>query len=125
MSQPPSFPDFSDLVRNLMLLKGELDRQIKGFEKDAQEIRQYYAPRAKFDRWKITEDGKLWKEKQHKRQQGRCANAKCHIEIEVKGSHIDHIQPISKFPELAIEIKNLRLLCPNCNVKKGNKCENP
>jgi 5-methylcytosine-specific restriction endonuclease McrA len=124
MSIPPhSFPDFSELARSLMLLKNRLDQQIKDFEKDAQEIRQYYAPRARFERWKATEDGKVWKEKQYKRQQGRCGS--CAIVIAVKGSHIDHIQPISKFPELAIDVKNLRLLCPDCNIKKGNKCENP
>ncbi len=128
MSIPPhspySFPDFSDLARSLMLLKNKLDCQIQDFEKDAQEIRQYYSPRAKFDRWKSTEDGKLWKEKQHQRQKGRCADDNCGCIIEIKGSHIDHIQPISKFPDLAVDVKNLRLLCPDCNVRKGNKFEN-
>lgn len=119
MSIPPPFPDFSDLARNLMLLKNKLDQQVKEFEKDAQEIRQYYSPRAKFERWKATEDGKIWKEKQHKRQEGYCAE--CKIRIEIKGSHIDHIKPISKFPGLAIDVKNLRLLCPDCNTRKGNK----
>ena len=119
MSVPPhSFPDFSNLARSLILFKNKLDQRTKDFKKDAQEIRQYYSPRAKFERWKATEDGKVWKEKQHKHQQGCCAS--CDDGIQVKGSHIDHIQPLSKFPELAISMKNLRLLCPDCNTKKGS-----
>jgi 5-methylcytosine-specific restriction endonuclease McrA len=119
MNIPPPFPDFLDLVSSLMLLKNKLDQQTKEFDKEAQEIRQYYSPRNRFERWKATEDGKEWKEKQHKRQGGYCVV--CKIGIEIKGSHIDHIQPISKFPELAIDVKNLRLLCPDCNIRKGSK----
>lgn len=119
MSIPPhSFPDFSDLARSLILLKNKLDQRTKDFEKDVREIRQYYSPRAKFERWKATEDGKMWKEKQHKRQRGCCAS--CSFVIQVKGSHIDHVQPLSKFPELATCVKNMRLLCPDCNTRKGS-----
>ena len=34
---------------------------------------------------------------------------------------VDHIKPRSKYPELALEIENLRVLCRSCNSKKGGK----
>jgi 5-methylcytosine-specific restriction endonuclease McrA len=34
--------------------------------------------------------------------------------------HVDHIKPRSKFPELALEIDNLQVLCDACNHGKGN-----
>lgn len=35
--------------------------------------------------------------------------------------HVDHIKPISKRPELALDISNLQVLCDSCNVLKSNK----
>lgn len=35
--------------------------------------------------------------------------------------HVDHIKPISKFPELKLEESNLQVLCRDCNLGKGNK----
>jgi len=32
--------------------------------------------------------------------------------------HVDHIKPKSKFPELALDIKNLQILCEDCNLGK-------
>lgn len=36
---------------------------------------------------------------------------------------IDHIKPVSKYPELALDIDNLQCLCRLCNVKKSNTDE--
>ena len=36
--------------------------------------------------------------------------------------HVDHIKPRSRFPELALEITNLQVLCEDCNMGKGNRC---
>lgn len=33
--------------------------------------------------------------------------------------HVDHIKPKSKFPELAMEIDNLQVLCRRCNFEKA------
>lgn len=33
--------------------------------------------------------------------------------------HVDHIKPRSKFPELAMNIENLQILCEACNIGKG------
>jgi len=34
---------------------------------------------------------------------------------------IDHINPVSKFPELARDVNNLQVLCWDCNQKKSDK----
>lgn len=34
---------------------------------------------------------------------------------------IDHIKPVSKFPELARDISNLQVLCWDCNLSKSDK----
>jgi len=37
--------------------------------------------------------------------------------------HVDHIKPRSKYPELALEIENLQVLCEDCNLGKSNLFE--
>jgi len=37
--------------------------------------------------------------------------------------HVDHIKPRSKFPELALDLDNLQVLCEWCNKGKSNKHE--
>ena len=37
--------------------------------------------------------------------------------------HVDHIKPRSIYPDLALTYDNLQLLCEDCNLGKGNKCE--
>lgn len=34
--------------------------------------------------------------------------------------HVDHIKPRSKFPELALSLGNLQVLCELCNLAKSN-----
>ena len=34
---------------------------------------------------------------------------------------VDHIKPRRRFPELALDIDNLQVLCDECNHGKGNK----
>ena len=37
-----------------------------------------------------------------------------------KQLHVDHIKPISKFPELKLDFENLQILCDDCNIGKLN-----
>ena len=37
--------------------------------------------------------------------------------------HVDHIKPRSKYPELALDVNNLQVLCEDCNVGKLNRFE--
>jgi 5-methylcytosine-specific restriction endonuclease McrA len=34
--------------------------------------------------------------------------------------HVDHIRPISKFPDLKLSLTNLQVLCKGCNEEKSN-----
>lgn len=34
---------------------------------------------------------------------------------------VDHIQPLSKYPELALVEDNLQVLCKDCNMGKSNQ----
>lgn len=34
---------------------------------------------------------------------------------------VDHILPRKKYPELALDVGNLQVLCPNCHRRKTNK----
>ena len=34
--------------------------------------------------------------------------------------NVDHIKPRKKYPELALDINNLQILCEECNHGKGN-----
>jgi 5-methylcytosine-specific restriction endonuclease McrA len=40
-----------------------------------------------------------------------------------KQMHVDHIKPRSKYPELALDINNLQVLCEDCNLGKSNTDE--
>lgn len=53
------------------------------------------------------------------RAEGRCA---CCGAARADGAtlHVDHIKPRSKFPELALSLDNLQVLCDMCNVAKSN-----
>jgi 5-methylcytosine-specific restriction endonuclease McrA len=35
--------------------------------------------------------------------------------------HVDHIKPRSKYPELALDLNNLQILCKDCNIGKINQ----
>lgn len=37
-----------------------------------------------------------------------------------KDLQLDHIKPVSKYPELTFEYSNLQILCKECNIKKSN-----
>jgi hypothetical protein len=37
--------------------------------------------------------------------------------------HVDHIKPVSKYPELSLSFRNLQVLCSSCNISKGNRHE--
>jgi uncharacterized protein (TIGR02646 family) len=50
---------------------------------------------------------------------GKCAYCEAHIE-HVDYSHIEHILPKSRRPEMVCEWENLTLACSRCNVNKGD-----
>lgn len=40
-----------------------------------------------------------------------------------KPLHVDHIKPRSKYQKLELDIKNLQVLCDDCNLGKGARDE--
>jgi hypothetical protein len=63
-------------------------------------------------------DSREWKELRYKaiKLHGR----KCMACGQTDGIfHVDHIKPRSKFPELALVLSNLQVLCADCNLGKG------
>jgi 5-methylcytosine-specific restriction endonuclease McrA len=46
---------------------------------------------------------------------------KCHLCNSNSRLQVDHIKPISKYPNLKYVISNLQILCEACNKGKGNK----
>lgn len=56
----------------------------------------------------------------------RRADGKCQLCGRSRGDgvilHVDHIKPRSRFPQLALDIDNLQILCEDCNLGKSNKC---
>ena len=65
-------------------------------------------------------ESRPWQELRFKvlRKYGRRCMLCFAVDVEV---HVDHIKPISKAPELKLEINNLQVLCRACNMGKSNK----
>jgi 5-methylcytosine-specific restriction endonuclease McrA len=100
------------------------DSTLGKLEADAQSIEDRYDPttlaRQQYDNWRATDEGKTWKQEQFKCIDGVCPE--CSVVFPTIDSfHIDHIHPLSKRPDLATEVSNLRLLCSRCNLSKGKK----
>jgi 5-methylcytosine-specific restriction endonuclease McrA len=108
---------FQSLFQELQKVSKKLDVLNQSTVQQAAKIYAYYSPRAKFERWRDSHDGKQWKQTQFTKQKGCCAI--CHTEIALLGSHIDHIQPIAKAPQLATILSNFQITCPPCNLSKG------
>ncbi|MBV7316139.1 HNH endonuclease [Shewanella sp. NIFS-20-20] len=51
----------------------------------------------------------------------RCALCRQTPEQHGISLHVDHILPRSKYPELALDINNLQILCQDCNLGKSNQ----
>ncbi|MEL7334424.1 MAG: HNH endonuclease [Cyanobacteria bacterium J06560_2] len=108
---------FETLVRKLMRSTKQVDSKLQKLQEIATTIKAKYEPRPEFERWKQTLGGRKWKREQYRWQKGRCIVCQCSVDL--KGSHIDHIQPLITHPHLAIEPSNLRILCADCNLSKG------
>lgn len=61
-----------------------------------------------------TEDWRRLRYQALKKQGGKCQACGAGEKL-----HVDHIKPRSKFPEMALELGNLQVLCEDCNLGKG------
>lgn len=87
----------------------------------AARIKNYYGPRAQFNRWRDSDEGKTWKQQKYEQLiNGQCPE--CGLKLpSIEYFQIDHIKPISTYPKCAIDPDNLQLLCSPCNLKKSAK----
>ena len=99
--------------------KNRLDKALKKSRNITNKIKRKHDPRQRFNRWRDSSSGNAWKRKKYE-QQGKCC-AICGCFIPLKYSHIDHIQPLSKAPELACTLENLQITCADCNERKGDR----
>lgn len=108
-------------IRRLVneLEQSKLLSHLKPHRANAKRIRKYYSPRHAFNRWRDSTEGQVWKEKQFQETAGLCSGCGTSFHS-VSDLDIDHVKPLIKFPELAIDIDNFQLLCPPCNSKKGD-----
>ena len=117
---------YKELVTSLFKTTKRVDSALAELQVIANKINAKYEPREQFTRWRDSEEGQIWKQKKYQTQSRCCAI--CKKSIQLKGSHIDHIQPLSLFPHLALDTRNLQVTCPDCNASKGNKisaCTSP
>jgi 5-methylcytosine-specific restriction endonuclease McrA len=108
-----------DLEKLAGRLINDLDMpRLQGHRAEKKRIDKYYAPRQRFNRWRDSDEGKTWKQKQFKVTGGKCPECPATF---LDSSHfvIDHIKPLCNHPNLALDLSNLRLLCHSCNLKKG------
>jgi hypothetical protein len=55
------------------------------------------------------------------RERHGTVTCECCLTGETERWHVDHIQPRSTRPELALEPANLQVLCADCNLGKGTR----
>lgn len=108
-----------ELLQSLINSTKKTDKILASLKKISERIDNRYEPRVQFERWRDSIDGKAWRQQKFNEQNGLCAI--CNQTIKLKGSHIDHKQPISLHPSLALDLKNLQITCPDCNTSKGNR----
>ena len=110
--------DLSQLTEKLFRLNKQLDKSLQNVQKIINQIKKKYDPRTEFNRWRNSNEGKLWKEQQYQKQKQCCAI--CQEKIKLKWSHIDHIKPISLYPDLSLKTSNMQIACASCNTKKSD-----
>ena len=88
--------DLEKSVLELIKVKQRRDQLLEEAQQMQQKLAQKYAPRARFERWRDSNEGQLWKRAQYKRQKGCCAS--CQTSILLSGSHIDHIEHLARSP---------------------------
>src|SRR5437868_14299868 len=92
---------YKELVKSLFKTTKRVDAALAELQVIATQINYKYEPRTQFIRWRDSKEGQLWKQKKY-HVQSRCC-AICKESIQLKGSHIDHIKPLSSFPHLALD----------------------
>jgi 5-methylcytosine-specific restriction endonuclease McrA len=108
--------NFDALVNRL--IQNANTPKLDKYREQKRRIEKYYSPRERFNRWRDSEQGKAWKLQQYQTIGGVCLG--CGRSFHINNFDIDHVEAIAKVPDLAIDLKNLQLLCSSCNRKKSS-----
>jgi 5-methylcytosine-specific restriction endonuclease McrA len=110
-------------AKKLLGILQKSDQQIATLATKAEVIKAKYDPvkvaRSEFKNWRQSFDGKNWKKEKFKSIHGVCPVCSQKFN-NARHFDIDHIKPLSKYPELALLKGNLQLLCHACNLQKGD-----
>ena len=104
-----------------MLIQNLNPIRLLSHRKKAEQIRKYYEPRAIFNRWRDSDEGRKWKQQQYDRLIDRKCPGCSQQLPSIEHFQIDHIKPINRYPDLAVDPKNLRLLCSPCNLRRTSQ----
>jgi 5-methylcytosine-specific restriction endonuclease McrA len=114
--------ELPQVIASLLNSTQKTDFQANALKVKFEAIKAKYDPvklaRQEFNNWRSSNEGKQWKSRQYKAVDGFCLG--CGYYFPIDNFEIDHIQPVTAAPHLAITLKNLQLLCSACNKKKSN-----
>jgi 5-methylcytosine-specific restriction endonuclease McrA len=108
-----------ELVGKILRSRKDIAKIRLSIDMTVAKIERKYSPRAEFDTWRNSDDGQKWRVQQYSLQNRCCAE--CKQPVELKDSHIDHIKPIAKYPQLNLDLSNLRITHPSCNLSRSKK----
>lgn len=101
----------------------EIQEEIRKIDLTLDRLNKLTCPRAEFNSWRDSKEGKEWKQQNYKLINGICPS--CKNQLDIKYFDIDHVVPISKLGNAANNLSNYRLLCSPCNKRKsGNSMNN-
>ena len=110
--------NLQELTENLFKTHIKINNFINKSQSKIANIKAKYDPRKQFNNWRNSQEGKEWKKQKYFQQNKYCAICQERIN-NLKGSHIDHIKPISTHPHLALDTNNMRVTHGDCNLLKG------
>jgi 5-methylcytosine-specific restriction endonuclease McrA len=114
--------DLHQAIAQVLNAIQKTDSTLKDLKVKSDAIKVKYDPvslgRNQFNNWRSSDEGKTWKQQQFNTIKGACP--KCSVIFPtIDCFQIDHIQPLSDRPDLAIDMNNFQLLCSACNLQKG------
>ncbi len=119
---------FNQNIADLLSTIEDTDHALKVLKVDAAKIKEKYDPvteaKRLYNNWRDSHEGQNAKKKLYDKQKRLCADINCLLRnqiLPIQHLEMDHILPISKHPDLALDITNFQLLCHPCNNKKNNR----
>ena len=111
-----------ELFSKLLSAIKKTDKSLSNLKSDFADMEARYdrvkLARSKFNSWRNSSDGYIYKQSLYKKQSKCCFI--CQINLSSEYFEIDHKLPLSIHPQLALKKSNMQLLCTPCNRKKSD-----